>query len=386
MTKARSVLMFCSQYRPIVGGAERQAEKLSKALVRRGVRVKVLTPRLFDGSPAQEEDCGVKIERFPLFDLCRKLPGVRGLGPLNLASLRHQTLRAVWRHMNDAQLLHTHIASPLAAFAMEAAHRRGVPVLCKAAVAGERTDLGELAAIGLGGRSLARRMINRLDCWVATTKAVRDSLLDGGVSPGKIVNIPNGVELVEGHWRREVPKRFLYLGRLSTNIQRDVPTLIRAFDRVADRVPEAELAIVGDGDLYGKTAALVDAARNKTRIQMPGQQPPGPWLEWAHCLVLPSRYEGLSNALLEAMAYGLLCIANDIPPNREVLDEGRAGILVPVGDEDELFSAMLRAATGEGLSNELRDLALKRVKEVFDINAVADRYMQLYDLLLLNSL
>ncbi len=386
MTAIRSVLMFCPQFRPIVGGAERQAEKLSKALVRCGLRVRVLTPRLAEGTPAYEEDSGVEIHRFPLFDLSKKLP-VHGIGPLNLLSIRAQTMRAVSRHIGDLQIVHAHIASSLVAFAMQAAQGHGVPVLCKAATGGLKSDLGELAAIGSGGPSLVRVMIQRLDCWVATTQAVRDSLLDGGVSPEKIATIPNGVELppVRNPRRPEPARRFLYLGRLSTNTQRDVPALVRAFDRIADELPDAELAIAGDGDLYGETAALAAKARNKARIQMPGTQPPAPWLDWAHCFVLPSRYEGLSNALLEAMACGLPCIANDIPPNREVLDAGHAGILVPVGDEEQMTSAMLRVATDENLASELGNTAFQRVREFYGIEAVAGRYMQLYELLLSSS-
>lgn len=382
LTVTRSVLMFCPQFRPIVGGAERQAEKLSKALIKCGLRVTVLTPRLVSNTPEYEEDNGVAIYRFPLFDLCKRLPGVRGLGPLNLLSIRAQTMQAVSSHLNGVDIVHCHIASPMTAFAMQAARKRRVPALCKVAVAGQKTDLGELSRIGLGGARLAEAMIRQLNYWVATTQAVRRSLLDWGVAPDRIAMIPNGVDL-DGDSvatrKSGVPRRFLYLGRLSTNIQRDVPTLVRAFDLVADRIPDAELALVGDGDLFRETADLVAKTRSKQRIQMPGQQKPEPWLQWADCFVLPSRYEGLSNALLEAMAHGLPCIANDIPQNREVLDDGKAGILVPVGDEDGLFHEMLRVATEAGVTEAVGKSALRRVEERYSIAAVADQYIELYE-------
>lgn len=378
----RAVLMFCPQFRPIVGGAERQAEKLAKALVKRGLRVVVLTPRLVNDTLGREEDSGLVIHRFPIFDLCKRLPGMRGLGPLNLLSIRKQTMRAVSNHLDGVDVVHTHIASPMTAFAMQAARKRGVPSLCKVAVSGQKTDLGELCRIGLGGARLAQAMIRQLNYWVATTQAVRRSLLDWGVAPDRIAMIPNGVDLdgdSVASQKCDVARRFLYLGRLSTNSQRDVPTLVRAFDRVADQIPDAELAVVGDGDLYEETAALVAQFRNRQRIQMPGQQKPEPWLQWADCFVLPSRYEGLSNALLEAMAYRLPCIANDIPPNREVLDDGKAGILVPVGDEDRLFHEMLRVATEAGVAEAVGKSALRRVEERYSIAAVADQYIDLYE-------
>lgn len=378
---ALSVLMFSPQFRPIVGGAERQAEKLSKALVKRGHRVTVLTPRLIRGTPEYEKDSGVVIYRFPLFDLCKRMPKVPWLGPLNLLSIRAQTIRAVSIYLKDSDVLHCHIASPMTAFAMQAAWKKRIPVLCKVAVSGEKTDLGELSGVGLGGPQLARSMIRQVDCWVATTQAVKKSLLDWGVESSRIETISNGVDLVADPSQiggRRVARRFLYLGRLSSNIQRDIPTLIRAFDRVADQIPEAELALVGDGDLYHSAAAQVAQARNSQHIQMPRQQKPEPWLHWADCFVLPSKYEGLSNALLEAMAYGLSCIANDIPPNREVLNDGAVGILVPVGDEDCLYEEMLRLATASGCSAALGGKAFSRVKERYSIESVADQYIDLY--------
>jgi Glycosyl transferase 4-like domain len=69
-----SVLMFCRQFRPIIGGAERETEKLGAALVEAGCRVKVLTPRFDPDSPDMEKLDGLTVERFPLSDLSRRYP------------------------------------------------------------------------------------------------------------------------------------------------------------------------------------------------------------------------------------------------------------------------------------------------------------------------
>ncbi len=384
----RTVLMFSPQFRPIVGGAERQAEKLARTLVRKGTRVTVLTPRFAAESPVYEEDAGVAIHRFPLFDLCKRFPRARGLGPLNLLLIRAQVMRAMNRHLQGVDVVHTHIASPLTAFAMQAAKRRRVPVLCKLATTGIRTDLGNLVAIGIGGHALAQSMIRNLNRWVATTQAVADSLVRWRVPPERITCIPNGVDLPvlnNALGKTGEARRFLYLGRMARTAQRDIPTLIRAFDRLAAQSPEVELALVGDGDLYQETAYLVSQCRHRDRIQLPGLQEPEPWLCWADCFVLPSRREGLSNALLEAMAHGLPCIANDIPPNKEVLADGAAGILVTVGDEDHLFSVMQRMADDGAHADAMRAAALSRVRSHYGIESVATRYLSLYEELIRDS-
>jgi glycosyltransferase involved in cell wall biosynthesis len=94
--------------------------------------------------------------------------------------------------------------------------------------------------------------------------------------------------------------------------------------------------------------------------------------------VLPSRREGLSNALLEAMASGLPCIANDIPPNREVLDGGRAGLLVPVEDEEALLKALRGLVTDADNARMWGKRARDRVISTYTIDAVAARYDDLY--------
>jgi glycosyltransferase involved in cell wall biosynthesis len=379
-----SVLMFCPQFRPLVGGAERQAEKLARALARKGVNVTVLTPRLAPETPLHEQDDGVAIHRFALSDICKRFPAMRGLGPINLLLRNCQTRQAASKHLAEHAVLHTHIASPLTVPAMIAAQRRGMPVLCKVAMAGDRNDLRELSRIGLGGTRLVSQLVTRMDHWVATTKAVGDSLSEWAIPRGRLSHIPNGVDVspYTSGTSSSVARRFLYLGRLSRNIQRDVPTLIRAFDRVASEVPGLELAIVGDGDLYEETAGMTARAANAHRISLPGMQDAKPWLDWADCLVLPSRREGLSNALLEAMAHGLACIANDIPPNREVLEDGESGLLVPVGEEDPLYTAIKRLATHAGAAQNLGAKARRRVEVSYSIDSVADRYIELYEHLL----
>jgi glycosyltransferase involved in cell wall biosynthesis len=185
--------------------------------------------------------------------------------------------------------------------------------------------------------------------------------------------------------RRSGVRKFLYLGRLSTNIKRDVPTLIKAFDRLAAGRADLELALVGGGDLFEQTRRLVDVCAARARIHLCGFDVPERWLAWADCFVLPSRREGLSNALLEAMVTGLACIANDIPPNREVLDGGAAGVLVPVGDENRLYEAMRQMVVDPGYAEEMGKVALRRARCEYNIAAVAEKYIGLYRTLINNK-
>jgi glycosyltransferase involved in cell wall biosynthesis len=375
------VLMFCPQFAPLVGGAERQAERLGAELRRQGVDVRVLTPRLDTNSPAQELHDGVlPVRRFALSDLSRRFPRLRGIGLVNAPWIAAQVCWHVWREACSVDIVHCHIGCLQTVAVAIAARVRGVPVICKAAMADEQSDLGEAAKCGFTGRLVARLGRIVFVRWVATTHAVEDALSRAGVAPERITVIPNGVQLSpeSANLRRGPVRRFLYLGRLSTNIERDVPGLIRAFDLVARNVLDVELAIVGGGDLLEETRALARQCHSEERILVPGPGNPEDWLNWADCFVLPSRREGLSNALLEAMAAGLPCIANDIPPNREVLLDGCVGVLVPPGDEAVLVAEMLRMISATDHSVAMGQAARNRVLKVYTIVAVAQRYIDLY--------
>jgi glycosyltransferase involved in cell wall biosynthesis len=377
-------MMFCPQFRPLEGGAERQAEKLAVALAEADCRVTLLTPRIDPDSPDWEEVNGVTIERFPFTDLARRY-SVPGVALLNIPYVLWQVARAVRARVKGVHILHCHIASLQTVGAALAGRMAHIPVLCKAALADHRSDLGEIENTGASGPLvawLARRLIQT---WVATTAAVEAALIRAGVEPRNIVRIPNGVDLQDdlgsGHPVDRV-RRFLYLGRLSRNSQRDVPTLVRAFDRLATNYPDMELAVVGDGDLFEETKRLAQSCVARDHILLPGFDGSKKWLAWADCFVLPSRIEGLSNALLEAMAAGLPCIANDIPPNREVLDDGNAGFLVPVEDCDALVAAMQDMVEDNGKARSFALKAKKRAKQCYSIKSVAARYVNLYESLL----
>src|ERR1700675_4681635 len=135
-TKLPRVLMFCGQFWPKIGGAERQAQKLALALIRNGCHVEVLTPQLEKTWPLEEVRDGLRINRFPFLNLTHNLKGVRGLGVPNALLLGLQVRRAVSRHILDFDVLHAHIASPMVAYALEAAQAHGKKAICNIAAGG----------------------------------------------------------------------------------------------------------------------------------------------------------------------------------------------------------------------------------------------------------
>ncbi|MGM0676617.1 MAG: glycosyltransferase [Pseudomonadota bacterium] len=129
------------------------------------------------------------------------------------------------------------------------------------------------------------------------------------------------------------------MGRLTR--QKDFPTLIRAFAGVLERRP-ARLIILGEGGSRQPLEALAQTLGVSDRLLMPGfEANPYAWLTRANLFALSSTWEGSPNALTEAMALGVPVVSTDCRSGpREVLDGGRLGPLVPVGDAEALSRAM----------------------------------------------
>jgi glycosyltransferase involved in cell wall biosynthesis len=372
------VVIFCPQFAPVVGGAERQAQRQAAELVRQGVEVQLWTPRLDADSPAAEIVDGVRVHRFRLFHWPRAHWFWRRLAFLNGPSVLAQVFLQMWRPMRQATIAHCHMFGLTTLGAAMCARVCGKPVICKAAIAGQGSDIGELAKTSPFNRMVAPLGRHVFTRWIATTDAVAEELTRAGVAAARQIKIPNGIEIGPNPKKVERVRRFLYVGRLSTNINRDTDGLIRAFDVLAGQMPDAELAVVGGGDLLEHTRALVATLSSCERIQVPGFADPSSWLPWADCFVLPSRNEGLSNALLEAMERGLVCVANDIGPNREVLAEGGAGVLVPVGDMQGLCAALMALAADSQLAATYSAAARRRVEDQYSLGAVAGGIVALY--------
>ncbi len=371
-----SVLMFCPQFAPLVGGTERQAGKLAIALAERGHRVRVLTPLLDPRSARLETMAGVEIHRFPLWDLSSSLP-LRGIGLLNIPFLSWQLGRTLVPFLREADILHAHSGGLLSALAIRHAAKALCSTVCKVAIASP-TEVELLSHLPLRGGRMLTSLARDTSAWIAISQQIATELLGLGIPQGRINLIPNGVELPEPRERCRPVRRLLHVGRLSSNINRDVPTLLRAFDRVAHLYPDAELTLVGGGDLLEQTRAITAGLETAAKIKIMGWSDATPWYEWADAYIQPSRQEGLSNALLEAMSHGLPCIANDIPANREVLNNCDAGMLAPIGDVNALSRQLAELMASPALAAELGKRARASAKARYAIDVVAEQTEETY--------
>jgi len=238
-------------------------------------------------------------------------------------------------------------------------------------------------------RRIDRWLAPRTDRFVANCEAVRRVCLDRlGVSDDRIVVIPNGLESAripagvreEFRAREGLPEDallFVTAGRLDRT--KAVDDIIRAFATVAPEFPASYLVVIGGGVELDGLARLVAELGLAERVLFLGEVPdPGGVLAASDVFVFASLYEGLPNAVLEAMGAGLPVVATDVGGIPEVVTDGEAGHLVPVRRPDQLAKRMLELARDPELRRRLGEVGRARVAE-FTVERMVGAYEALYD-------
>ncbi len=168
---------------------------------------------------------------------------------------------------------------------------------------------------------------------------------------------------------RELPV-ILGIGRLTR--QKDFPTLLRAFARLQEKHP-SRLIILGEGGERARLESMTGELGIDGKVALPGfVANPYAWIGRADLFVLSSAWEGSPNALTEALALGIPAVSTDCPSGpREILQGGRYGPLVPVGDVEALAAAMARTLTAP-LPRE----TLQRAVEQYNVEASTRGYLR----------
>lgn len=172
----------------------------------------------------------------------------------------------------------------------------------------------------------------------------------------KIAIIPNAInpEFIGNNNCEIRKKEIIAVGRLST--QKNFELLINAFIAIAADFPLFSLVIYGEGSERERLQYLIDKSGLSERIILAGNvSDMAKHYSEAYAYVLSSNYEGMPNALIEAMASGLPCIATDCPVGgpRYLIQNGQNGVLIPVGSENDLINALKMIMSNEKFARQI---------------------------------
>ncbi len=217
-----------------------------------------------------------------------------------------------------------------------------------------------------------------------------------GIPAEKITVIPNAVELPENltfvdraALRRSLglpPDSFVvgFVGRLWP--QKRVSDLIWACDIVRNIRPEIRLLVVGEGPLRAELQQYaVDVGMGERTVFTGERDDVWQLLQAMDVFVLPSAFEGMPNALMEAMAAGLPVICTDIPGSRELIQHDSTGLLVPVGNRAEIARAIRRVMDEPELRKTLGERGRRFVLDHYSRKKMISQYVALYRSLLESS-
>lgn len=376
------VLAVARLFHPWVGGTERQALKLARTLVDQGVDVRIVTGWWFRGTPQAEEVEGIPVFRNHTLWECFGIRGLRKFGGyLYLLTL----LWHLWRTRDSYDVIHVHGLNYHTAVAATAGRMIGRPTVVKLANSGSASDIDKMRndeQLALAHLLLPAAL--RCDRFVASNPTVARELMDAGVTEDRIRRIPNGVETDRimaraSYVRGSGPTTITFVGRLHP--QKGLDTLLRGFARLVGRddVGPVRLDIVGDGPLRGELVELSRRLGVADEVRLPGASDDVVGLLASSDLfVLPSRAEGLSNALLEAMASGLPCIVSDVPGNVDLITDRHNGLLFAVDDPLALADALATALEDPALCEAIGRRARSTVESAYGLGHVARRYADMY--------
>ena len=234
--------------------------------------------------------------------------------------------------------------------------------------------------------------------FIALSRDLEHYLTDKiGIRPAKVSQIYNGVDAVRFHpagLRQPMegcpfsdPAFWIIgtVGRMQT--VKDQTTLARAFIRALEIAPELKeclrLIMIGDGPLKVQSQSLLEKAGLSERAWLPGERNDvAEILRGLDGFVLPSLAEGVSNTILEAMASGLPVIATDVGGNRELIDAGTTGELVPVSDVEAMANRIVEYACNRERAQRAGQAGRTAVEQKYSLTAMVEQYQGLYDQLL----
>jgi glycosyltransferase involved in cell wall biosynthesis len=239
--------------------------------------------------------------------------------------------------------------------------------------------------------ALYTRGARRADGLIAVAPEVKDAILAAmpGIPAARIAVIPNGVDTRRYPRRgdREATRAALGLrpderavAVLATfKEQKGHRYLIEAAGALRDDFPDVRYLLIGDGALRPELERQIAAAGLGGSIRLLGTRPDVPaLLAAADLFALPSLWEGLPMALIEAMAAGLPVVATDVSGTRGVMVEGETGLLVAPGDAPALARAIAALLARPDRAAQMGAAARRRVELHFSARKQAADHLALY--------
>jgi glycosyltransferase involved in cell wall biosynthesis len=375
-----SLILVCSNYPPVIGGSEIEAQRVCSALIGRGHRVTVATTGGAPMPPLRKwtDPTGVPVRLYAASwtGVMRNMIFAISVAWLLISERRNY--QAVYFLMQGLYL----------AAGMPIARLLGKTILMKVGGSG----ILPLMARSPTGRLELHWLRKWADRVLILNEGMRAEALAARVPADKLVWMPNPVdtnrfspasdaERLRLRVQHGLPPNvcvIIYTGRLAP--EKSLHLLVEAFAAVRRRRAQAYLVLVGDGPMRAALIEQTQRLRCQDDTRFVGSVDPSEvpqWLQMADVFALVSLSEGFPCSLLEAMSAGLASVVSDIPANHQLVQAEEHGLLPPAGDVPATAAALVRLLDDPELRSRMGAEARRRVRERYATEQVLERYEML---------
>ena len=415
MIQKPRIYVAITTFLPSIGGAETQTLAQCQRLLKAGHDVRVLTFRHQHFWEAEESVKGVPVKRVAGLFLGRreKLPRLARQFLYLLAMLAMSW--TIWRHRKDFDVLQvcqfSALVLPLAIVCRFAHKPMTVVVISAGADKATKTrkavrllagpldpstpwlrvdgktwidgDLYGLKRAGALVVNCTRTLLEQVGAVVIvlSSRMLRYLQENDFDLPGAQL-VPNGVDIVrfqpasdeEGEARAQT-----VVCVSNARYEKGLDVLLQAWRLVYRQQPEAKLVILGDGPMQEQLEKMADALKISQSVEFAGVRNDVPeQLHRGLVSVLPSRWEGMPNALLEAMASGLACVATRVSGSEDVIQHGVNGLLVDVENYEEMAQALITLLRDPALVRRYGAEARITIEQGYTLDHALKRYTSIY--------
>lgn len=227
--------------------------------------------------------------------------------------------------------------------------------------------------------------LNRISAVVTVLSSrMKRQFADHGVSLSDIQCIPNGVDLQRFYplspaemEHEERARTVICVSKL--RYEKGLDVLLQAWHLVHMQRPDARLILVGSGPIQKQLERMADELGIRESVEFAGlQKDVAAQLHRGTLGVLPSRWEGMPNALLEAMACGLACVATRVSGSEDVIQHENNGLLVETEDYAGMAEALLALLNNPQVARQYGRAARQTIVQGYSLEHVTDRYIEIY--------
>lgn len=376
MTLPLPPIYVVTEYPPKGGGAEKKARRLAATLARSGLPITVLT-KGFPGLPDREQNEGVTVVR------------LGGEGNGGTWGFYLALARELYKRRKEYGLIHHFLFSTSANVCCLLAPLLGKPVLLAPGGTGNYGGTTDSTTLGRCAKLKFLHIKWSGTSFVAMSTLLLQELKEAGVRPGRLFLLSNPVDTAFFHpveTGERVALRdklafkgitFLFVGRLAR--QKGLDRLFSAV-KALTRDKDFRIVLAGSGPEEMPLRGLAKQYGITDRIVFAGEQAYiRPYYQAADYFILPSRGEGMSNAMLEAMACGLPPVVSSVS-GTELVEQETSGIIFPNTDDPvPLTKAMLDCLGMPHARRELLGLhARARVEENCSLPSITNKLLSLY--------